>query len=208
MSMVFNSAKASNMYCPTCREDNGDDFAEDDDIECRKCKMVYRRSISWTSPKPLPSYSMTTAQMTPSTVIQPADVVITEDISFVPRKRKAPLDEDEEMALFRRVRIKTSIVLPAPDSRPGSPNSEGRHNDIIKCICGFSHPRDIVSCTICRTNQHMVCYYGPAATFLSIRADLKHVCFGCLDIVPEDEFIKDAIAHQKTSERAEKSVSR
>jgi hypothetical protein len=32
-------------------------------------------------------------------------------------------DEDEEMALFRRVRINTSIFLPAMNSRPGSPAS-------------------------------------------------------------------------------------
>jgi hypothetical protein len=30
-------------------------------------------------------------------------------------------DDDEEMGLFRRVCIKTSIVLPAADWRPGSP---------------------------------------------------------------------------------------
>jgi hypothetical protein len=38
MSMIFNSAKASNMYCPTCNEDNGDDFAEDEDTEWYKLK--------------------------------------------------------------------------------------------------------------------------------------------------------------------------
>jgi hypothetical protein len=38
-------------------------------------------------------------------------------------KRKRNEDEDEEMALFRRVRIQNSHFLPAKDSRPGSPVS-------------------------------------------------------------------------------------
>ena len=38
-------------------------------------------------------------------------------------KRKRSEDEEDEMALFRRVRIKTSIFLPDKDSRPGSPES-------------------------------------------------------------------------------------
>ena len=33
MSMVFNSAKALTTNCPTCHEDAGDGFAEDEDIE-------------------------------------------------------------------------------------------------------------------------------------------------------------------------------
>jgi hypothetical protein len=33
MSMVFNSAKASNMSCPKCYDKNGDNAAQDEDIE-------------------------------------------------------------------------------------------------------------------------------------------------------------------------------
>lgn len=33
MSMVFNSAKVLTTNCPTCHEDAGDRFAEDEDIE-------------------------------------------------------------------------------------------------------------------------------------------------------------------------------
>jgi hypothetical protein len=33
MSMVFNSKKASNMCCPKCNDDNGDNVAQDEDIE-------------------------------------------------------------------------------------------------------------------------------------------------------------------------------
>jgi hypothetical protein len=38
-------------------------------------------------------------------------------------KRKRDEYEEDEMAIFRRVRIKTSILLPAEESRPGSPAS-------------------------------------------------------------------------------------
>lgn len=147
MSMVFNSAKATNMYCPTCREDNGDDFAEDEDIECRKCKMVYRRSISWTTPEPLPSFSMTTAQTTPVSEadFMDLDVSRVEGASKGKAKRKKPHDEDEEMALFRRVRIKTSIVLPTASSRPGSPVNlevESNNKPSYRLFCEWS----IVGC--------------------------------------------------------------
>jgi len=33
MSMVFNSAKASNISCPNCHDNNGDKVAQDEDIE-------------------------------------------------------------------------------------------------------------------------------------------------------------------------------
>jgi hypothetical protein len=33
MSMVFNSKKASNIYCPKCNNDNGDNFAQNEDID-------------------------------------------------------------------------------------------------------------------------------------------------------------------------------
>ena len=33
MSMVFNSAKASNTCCPKCRDSNGDNVAQNEDIE-------------------------------------------------------------------------------------------------------------------------------------------------------------------------------
>jgi hypothetical protein len=78
--------------------------------------MVYRCSVSWPSPKHLPSFSMKTAQVFPSVEYEP-DPILTEN----PSMRKKVIDEDEEITLFRRVRIKTSIILPAKDSPPGSP---------------------------------------------------------------------------------------
>jgi hypothetical protein len=33
MNMVFNSAKSSNMCCPKCNDNNGDNVTQDEDIE-------------------------------------------------------------------------------------------------------------------------------------------------------------------------------
>jgi hypothetical protein len=55
--------------------------------------------------------------VSPHEVEDGADKVLPLAIS-APLKRKLPHDEDEDMFLFRRVRIKTSIVLPAEDSGP------------------------------------------------------------------------------------------
>jgi hypothetical protein len=109
---------------PKCREDNGVHVPEDDDIECWKCKMVYRRSISWISSLPLLSSSMMTAKITPAAEALPIESQIPENVSSSKTKRKKSHDEDNEMALFRRVRIKTLIGPPAPVSRPGYPEKE------------------------------------------------------------------------------------
>lgn len=39
-------------------------------------------------------------------------------------KRKRLQDEDDEMALFRRVRVRTSLTLPSLEPRPGSPAND------------------------------------------------------------------------------------
>jgi hypothetical protein len=122
MSMIFNSAKATNMCCPKCRENNGDKLPEDKDIECWKCKMVYRRSISWNSSQLPLSSSMMTAEITPATEALPRGLQVPENVSSLKTKPKAPYDEDNEMALFRRVRIKTTIELPAPPAPFDSQN--------------------------------------------------------------------------------------
>jgi len=108
------------MCCPKCREDNGDNVSEDEDIECWKCKMVYRRLISSNSSQPLLSSSMMTAETT-----LPMDFQVPENVSSLKTKRKMPRDEDYEMTLFRRVRIKTLIELPAT---PAPFDSQNRSN--------------------------------------------------------------------------------
>jgi hypothetical protein len=99
------------MYCPKCREIPGDDVAEDEDIECRKCKMIYRLSVSRMSP----SLSTTGAS---SGEFEPEQIEPVFDSSSTQLKRKRIVDEDQDMTLFRRVRIKTSIIASAAESRP------------------------------------------------------------------------------------------
>jgi len=52
----------------------------------------------------------------------PMEMQIPENISSMETKRELPYDEDYEMALFRRVRIKTLIELPAPPAPFDSQN--------------------------------------------------------------------------------------
>lgn len=67
---------------------------------------------------------MMTAQITPATETLLVEFQVPENVSSSRTKRKNPHDEDEEMVLFRRVRIKTLVELPAPDLRNGSPENE------------------------------------------------------------------------------------
>ena len=85
--------------------------------------MIYRRSVtveSMLSEQIPPSPQITSFSLGS---IEPQDFYSVDEISggSSHSKRKRSDDEDEEMGLFRRVRIKTSIFLPAKNSRPGSP---------------------------------------------------------------------------------------
>lgn len=104
MSMIFDSAKPSTMYCPKCREMPPNNVKEDEDIECVKCKMIYRRSISRILPSTLTAGHI-------SDEVEPQQIEAVSDRTSTKLKRKRPVDEDEEMVPFRRVRINTSIVL-------------------------------------------------------------------------------------------------
>ena len=80
--------------------------------------MVYRHSVSLTPQQPTPCLPKTTRRILEVNV---------EPLDFLPSPRgrfpKRTYDEEEEIALFRRVRIKTSIKLTATDSRSTSPTS-------------------------------------------------------------------------------------
>lgn len=117
MSLVFDSTYRSTWYCPKCREPLKGDSATDKDIECHKCKMIYRHSfVSNISPKPLSSFSTTDHTLSSGEVER-------EQIGPTGLKRTRTIDDgDEEMALFRRVRIKTSITPPSKDFRNTDPN--------------------------------------------------------------------------------------
>lgn len=107
MSMIFHSAKPSTTSCPICNASPGTDFAEDEDIECGKCKMIYRRSVFGTSAQPVPGFLMT--DHVPSNECDRKQNRPALDGSSSELKAKRFIDEDDEMALFRRVRIKTSM---------------------------------------------------------------------------------------------------
>ena len=70
----------------------------------RKCNMIYRRSVSVITQPPTPIQSISTAIVTHPTQESSTD----SDRGSRPPKRRRPHDE-EEMKLFRRVRIKTEI---------------------------------------------------------------------------------------------------
>jgi hypothetical protein len=83
--------------------------------------MTYRRSVAVES--------LDSQQIPSSPANQARSLADIEQEDFYPpvtaaRKRKRPGDDDYYLTLFRRVRIKTSIFLPAKDSRPGSPAVE------------------------------------------------------------------------------------
>jgi len=86
--------------------------------------MVYRRTISITlvSPSTQPpdtSLNENTGRSGPSTDLYPTSN---------PRKRQRPHDEETEMALFRRVRIKTEVKVLAAESR-NRPSSAAHIDD-------------------------------------------------------------------------------
>ena len=114
MSMIFYSAKPSTVSCPICRASPGTYFAEDEDIECSKCKMIYRRSIFRTSAQPSPGFSAT--NHVPNNEFDRKQTRPVLDGSLSELKAKRSIDEDDEMVLFRRVRIKTSIMNTSEDS--------------------------------------------------------------------------------------------
>lgn len=114
MSMVFNSTRSWGMSCPKCCEGGGTDFTEDYNIECDRCKITYRRSLIW---KPAQTGSSEAKRENGPPI--DADLMAGLDAKLNGLKRKRTLDEGEDVALLHRVRIQTSIALPAKNSRSG-----------------------------------------------------------------------------------------
>jgi hypothetical protein len=131
MSMVFQSTKASNLFCPKCQKENGEECADGGDVECSNCRMIYQRSISWTPSQQMRSFS-DLAPFKSIADIEPLDFQSTITANLLARKGKVLLDEDEDIALYRRVRIQTSIVIPAERSRQTSPANESDSEDTMR----------------------------------------------------------------------------
>ncbi|KAH7374095.1 hypothetical protein BKA64DRAFT_649117 [Cadophora sp. MPI-SDFR-AT-0126] len=120
-----------------------------------------------------------------------------------PLKRKRLQDEADEMALFRRVRIRISLTLPSQESRPGSIRrgstdatsirelspiqsleiakeaSDEEEPYTIKCICDFyEDDGNTIYCETCDTWQHIECFY-PGRVEEASRDDFEHSCADC-----------------------------
>jgi hypothetical protein len=122
MSMVFNSTKASNTSCPKCHNKNEDNAAQDEDIE-------------WYAPNPQLRY-IAKENQEPKMQDGVQALCIYDIRNFSPelppnsssRKRYRPDDEEKEIALYRRVRIKTEIKVPAVEPR-NKPSATHVDND-------------------------------------------------------------------------------
>jgi hypothetical protein len=155
-----------NMCCPKCREDNGDNVSEDEDIECWKCTTVYRRIISLNLSQPLLSSSMSSSMMTAETTL-PMEFQAPENVSSLKTKRKMPHDEDYEMTLFRRVRIKTLIELPVP---PAPFDSQNQRN-IIQSSSYWSIPEQTDFPALLRhfgTDWHGIAKFMTSKTYIMV----------------------------------------
>lgn len=103
MSMVFTSKKPS-QSCPACRCENSDQFKENQDVECTNCGITFRRTVSIVvdtllkSQEPLSLPSVT------------EDLLLLQYFEVGKLKRKRFEDEEEDIALFRRLRIKDLSV--------------------------------------------------------------------------------------------------
>jgi len=94
-------------------------------------------------------------------------------------KRKIPNDELQDVSLFRRVRLKTSLFLPSQAFRPNSPVADPEEDEIVvKCTCGINNEqRNTIYCQMCDTWQHIECYYPEMKEALN--EDFDHICRDC-----------------------------
>lgn len=85
--------------------------------------MVYRHSACVTTVLPTASLGNSRGQIADFDLDGMDFQTGSHDIP-ASQKRKSPHDEDDEMGLFRRVRIRNAIVVPATDSRQTSPATD------------------------------------------------------------------------------------
>ncbi|CZR68083.1 uncharacterized protein PAC_17982 [Phialocephala subalpina] len=127
MSMVFVSKKNPSQSCPACQQDNGDGFEEDQDVECKKCGVTFRRTVTRVfESKKTPEIPVMVSHPSARDL---SSLILNHGRGELKRKRES--DEDEEMALFRRVRVKTSVVLPSKTSRSSSPTTGETAGDFL-----------------------------------------------------------------------------
>ncbi|PMD55636.1 uncharacterized protein K444DRAFT_633188 [Hyaloscypha bicolor E] len=117
MSMVFSIERVGpevfTTYCPKCGDANLVNAVTNQDIECQKYNMVYKRTLSVIMNPQAPPMFITPSPITRN-LAGTTGFLAADARSPKPPKRRQPQDEESEMALFRRVRIKTEFNLPAP----------------------------------------------------------------------------------------------
>jgi hypothetical protein len=102
MSIIFDlpeePSNLTNMNCPKCQDGFGHPFTPGKDLECRKCKTVYRRSISI-----MPVFA---------SAPHSEEATYVRNVQHGHLKRKQPHEihvEEQAVGLFRRVRINRHI---------------------------------------------------------------------------------------------------
>ncbi|KAL2064339.1 hypothetical protein VTL71DRAFT_4833 [Oculimacula yallundae] len=117
MSMVFKSQDSTDRSCPKCRDENTDVIAKDEDIECRKCKMIYRRCVAIVK-----MVELVTVELISDTAML-SRLKVDSHRAMRTKKRSLPHDEESDMALFRRVRIRTEVVKVKPEDTIHAPTT-------------------------------------------------------------------------------------
>lgn len=97
--------------------------------------MIYRRSILWNRQEPL---------IAPEVERELEDFVPLAD-SCSPREERKRKHEDEEMSLFRRVRLKTSGTFPEKDFGSGPPGPKTAM-DKLRVISSHFHTKILPLC--------------------------------------------------------------
>jgi hypothetical protein len=151
--------------------------------------MIFRRSIFSASQQLLTHSDASPVQMVGPVERGPED-------SFRLLKRKRRYDEDEEIALFRRVRIKASINIPSKNSRPVPSVAESDDEEpyTLKCICNYpDDDGNTIYCEECDTWQHISCYYHDRLDD-ALSEEFNHYCVDCK---PRPLDIQGAIERQR-----------
>ncbi|CZR53653.1 uncharacterized protein PAC_03533 [Phialocephala subalpina] len=135
MSMVFTSKKKPSQSCPACRRENSGRFKEDQDIECTNCGIIFRRIVGKVVDTSLSQFQ------TPLSLPVAIEDLPSPQLHGVGKlKRKRAEDEEEDMALFRRVRVKTYSAdnIKHPRQVTLHANEGTEDDDVIRCVCGIA----------------------------------------------------------------------
>ena len=142
----------------------------------------------------------------------PTPVVPKSQMQLSTKKRRYDdMEADDDPRHFRRVRMRcwdrepgimsfhrslnTNGIVPSEELVPAENESE---DYTIKCICSFQHDDgNTVYCDLCKTWQHIECYYIDKHGIIPTNADLSTRDHWCVDCQPRRLDTKGAIERQK-----------